>query len=55
VLPKLGREEESSMDREAFPELKAPLSSAIPLSGTFQTVRGNSLSEEGKGVHNASL
>lgn len=31
VLPRLGREEESSIDGEAFPELKAQLMNAPPL------------------------
>lgn len=38
MLPKLEREEESSMYKEAFPEFKALLMNAIPLSGICQTM-----------------
>lgn len=49
VLPRLGREEESSMDGEAFSELEALLMNATPLSRIFQNMRGNSHSECDKG------
>lgn len=38
MLPKLEREEESSIDKEAFPEFKLLLMNGIPLSGICQTM-----------------
>lgn len=38
MLHKLEREEESSMDEEACPELKALLTNVTPLSRLFQTM-----------------
>lgn len=38
MFHKLERESESSMDEEAFPELKALLMNVTPLSGICQTM-----------------
>lgn len=53
MLPRLGREEESSMDGQAFPELKALLMNATPLSGIFQTTKLGVGKRQG--IHDASF